>query len=111
MVQAGKVNDEKCIRKCTNGEGRRFSAALLPRLLGNNIAGHTTREPKAGFELETKGFQYVIANLDKTSLSILGIVHGMINDPKIFIIGNVIDLYCCFDQYSFSLFVWYAAEL
>ena len=30
---------------------RRF--ALLPRLLGNNVAGHTTRAPPVEFELAT----------------------------------------------------------
>ena len=48
---------------------RRFAAALLPRLLGNRIPGHTTRAPPVGFELATDGIQfYAIANLDKTSL-------------------------------------------
>ena len=48
---------------------RRFAAALLPRLFGNNVRGHTTRAPPLGFELVTKGIQfYAIANLDKTSL-------------------------------------------
>ena len=47
----------------------RFTAALLPLLFGNNIPGHTTREPPVGFELATNCFQlYVIANFDKTSL-------------------------------------------
>ena len=47
---------------------RRFTAALLPRLFGNSIPGHTTRAPPVGFELATSGIQfYVIANLDKTS--------------------------------------------
>ena len=46
---------------------RRFAAALLPRLLGNNIPGHTTRAPPVGFEPGTNGIQfYAIANLDKT---------------------------------------------
>ena len=48
----------------------RFTAALLPLLFWNRIPGHTTREPPVGFKLVTKGIQcYVIANLDKTSLS------------------------------------------
>ena len=49
--------------------GRRFAAALLPRVhdCSGRIPGHTTREPPVGFELETNGFQfYDIANLDKT---------------------------------------------
>ena len=34
------------------------------------IAGHTTRVPRVGFELETNSFQfYAIANLDKISLT------------------------------------------
>ena len=45
--------------------GRRFAAALLPRLFGTNPMSHH----KGGFEPETNGFQfYAIANLDKTSL-------------------------------------------
>ena len=45
---------------------RRFAAALLPRLFGNN---HTTRAPPVGFELATNCIQfYAIANLDKTSI-------------------------------------------
>ena len=44
---------------------RRFAAALIPRLLGNSIPGHTTRAPpmqtqpavKVGFELATDGIQ------------------------------------------------------
>ena len=45
---------------------RRFAAALLPRLFGNNFPDHTTREPTVGFELATNGIQfYAIANLDK----------------------------------------------
>ena len=48
---------------------RKFAAALLPRLFGNNVPGHTTRAPPVGFELATNGVQfYAIANLDKTSL-------------------------------------------
>ena len=48
---------------------RRFAAALLPRLFGNNIPGHTTRAPPVGFELATNGIQlYVIANLEKTGI-------------------------------------------
>ena len=31
--------------------GRRFAAALLPRLFGR-IPGHTTRAPQVGFELD-----------------------------------------------------------
>ena len=47
---------------------RRFDAALLPRLFGNNVPSHTTRAPPVGFELATNGIQfYAIANLDKTS--------------------------------------------
>ena len=47
--------------------GRRFAAALLPRLFGTNPMSHH----KGGFEPETNGFQfYAIANLDKTSLYI-----------------------------------------
>ena len=46
----------------------RFAAALLPRLFGSNVPGHTTKEPQAGFEQGTNGIQfYAIANLDKTS--------------------------------------------
>ena len=45
---------------------RRFAAALFPRLFGNNVPGHTTREAPVGFELVTNGIQfYAIANLDK----------------------------------------------
>ena len=48
---------------------RRFAAALLPRLFGNNVPGHTTRAPPVWFKLETNGIQfYAIDNLDKTSL-------------------------------------------
>ena len=47
---------------------RRFAAALLPRLFGTKVPGHTTREPQVGFELATNCIQlYAIANLDKTS--------------------------------------------
>ena len=35
----------------------RFDAALLTRLFGNSIPGHTTRAPPVGFELVTKGIQ------------------------------------------------------
>ena len=47
-----------------------FAAALLPRLFGTEVPGHTTRAPPVGFELAaTNGIQlYAIANLDKTSL-------------------------------------------
>ena len=53
---------------------RRFAAALLPLLFGNNVPGHTTRVPTVGFELAsrvaTNGIQfYAIANLDKTNQS------------------------------------------
>ena len=45
---------------------RRFAAALLPRLFGNNVPGQTTRAPPVGFEPGTNGIQfYAIANLDK----------------------------------------------
>ena len=53
-----------------------FAAALLPRLLGNNIPGHTTRAPQVGAkdsELATNCIQVYgndnngIANLDNTS--------------------------------------------
>ena len=37
---------------------RRFAAALLPRLFGNNVPGHTTRAPSVGFELATNGIQF-----------------------------------------------------
>ena len=47
----------------------RFAAALLPELFGNNVPGHTTREPQVGFELAPNGIQFdAIANLYKTSL-------------------------------------------
>ena len=47
-----------------------YIAALLPQLFGNSIQGHTTREPQIGLELATNCIQfYVIANLDKTSLT------------------------------------------
>ena len=46
-------------------QARMFTSALLPRLFGNNVPGHTIREPQVGFELVTNG---IIANLDKTSL-------------------------------------------
>ena len=50
-----------------------FAAALLPRLFGNNVPGHTTREPPVGLELATNGIQfYAITNLDKTSLMYCG---------------------------------------
>ena len=50
---------------------RTFSTALLPRLFGTKVPGHTTRAPPVGFELATNGIQlYAIANLDKTSLYI-----------------------------------------
>ena len=50
--------------------GWRFAAALIPRLFGNSIPGHTTRELPEGFELATDSIQfYVIANFDKTSRS------------------------------------------
>ena len=59
------------IKASCSGSGairRRFAAALLPRLFGNNVPGHTTRAPPVGFELATNGIQfYAIANLDKTS--------------------------------------------
>ena len=46
----------------------RFAAALLPRLFGNNVPGHTTRVPQVGFELASNGIQsYAIANLGKPS--------------------------------------------
>ena len=45
--------------------GRKFAAALLPRLFGKNPRSYQ-RAPPVGFELETNGFQfYAIANLDK----------------------------------------------
>ena len=47
---------------------RRFATALIPRLFGNSIPSHTTREPPIRFEWATEGIQfYVIANsgLDK----------------------------------------------
>ena len=48
---------------------RRFAAALLPRLFGSNVPGHTTRAQPVGIELATNGIQfYAIANLDKTAL-------------------------------------------
>ena len=48
--------------------GRRFAAALLPRLFGTNPRSHH-KGATGRFELETNGFQfYAIANLDKTSL-------------------------------------------
>ena len=37
---------------------RRFAAALLPRLFGNNVPGHTTRAPPVGSEQGTNGFQF-----------------------------------------------------
>ena len=50
---------------------QRFAAALLPRLLGTKVPGHTTRAPQVGFELATNCIQlYAIANLDKTSLHV-----------------------------------------
>ena len=49
--------------------GRRFAAALLPRLFGTNPRSHH-KGATGRFELETNGFQfYAIANLDKTSLN------------------------------------------
>ena len=40
-----------------------FAAAVLPRLLRNNVLGHTTKAPPVGFELATNGIQfYAIAN-------------------------------------------------
>ena len=48
--------------------GRRFAAALLPRLFGTNPRSHH-KGATGRFELETNCFQfYAIANLDKTSL-------------------------------------------
>ena len=38
-------------------------STLLPRLSGNNFAGHTTKAPQVGFELATNSIQfYAIAN-------------------------------------------------
>ena len=48
---------------------RRFTAALLSRLFGINIAGHITKAPQVGFKLATNCIQfYAVANFDKTSL-------------------------------------------
>ena len=47
---------------------RRFAAASLPSLFGNNVPDHTTRKPQVGFELATNSIQfYAIANVDKLS--------------------------------------------
>ena len=47
---------------------RRFAAALIPRLFGTKVPGHTTKAPQVGFELATNCIQlFAIANLDKTS--------------------------------------------
>ena len=49
---------------------QRFSAALIPLLFWNSIPGHTTRVLQVGFKLVIDCIQsYVIANLDKTSLT------------------------------------------
>ena len=48
---------------------RRFASALLLRLFGNNIPGHTTRAPPFGFGLAANGIQFhhdATSNLDKT---------------------------------------------
>ena len=48
--------------------GRRFAAALSPRLFGTKVRGHTTRAPPVGFEPATDGIRfYAIADSDKTS--------------------------------------------
>ena len=51
---------------------RRFAAALLPRMFGNNVPGHTTRAPPVGFELATSGIQFYVvagtANVTRISL-------------------------------------------
>ena len=53
------------------------------------IAGHTTRAPQVGFELETNGFLcYAIANWDKTSLyTYCTLVKARIRKGPIFAIG------------------------
>ena len=53
---------------CLDVLRRRFAAALLPRLFGNNVPGHTTRAPPwpVGFEPATNCIKfYAIAKLDK----------------------------------------------
>ena len=53
----------RAVRAMNKRVRRRFDAALLPRLFGNNVPGHTTRAPPVGFELATNGIQfYAIAN-------------------------------------------------
>ena len=37
---------------------RRFAAALLPRLFGKIVPGHTTRAPPVGFEPGANGIQF-----------------------------------------------------
>ena len=37
---------------------QRFAAALLPRLFGNNVPGHTTRVPQVGFELAINSIKF-----------------------------------------------------
>ena len=68
-----------CVKRQNNAKVRvhtDFAAALLPRLLGNNIPGHTTRVPQVGAkdsELATNCIQVYgndnngIANLGNTS--------------------------------------------
>ena len=67
--------------------GRRFAAALLPRLFGTNPRSHH-KGATGRFELETNGFQfYAIANLDKTFTTLLsaqiaeysGVAHGVVS--------------------------------
>ena len=51
---------------------RRFAAALLTRLFGNNVPCHTTRAPLVVLEPGTNDVPfYAIANLDKTFLTML----------------------------------------
>ena len=53
---------------------------MLPRLFRNNIPGHTTRAPPLGFELATNGIKcHVLANLDKTSESLIYDIQVLIN--------------------------------
>ena len=42
-----------------DSRGRRFVSALLPRLFGNNIPGHTTKGPPVGFVMATNGIQFM----------------------------------------------------
>ena len=52
------VDKRSCVLLRLIQRRRRFAAALLPRLFGNNVPGRTTRAPPVGFELATTGIQF-----------------------------------------------------